>query len=107
MALGEVITIMCDSTEQKLQPLREYASVEYARHVAYHNHKETVAYVCLGIYVAAMGSILASNNWPPFAWWPYSKVIAIFLQVFLWLGLAGQSWRVKKLAEFWGGLRWD
>ncbi len=51
-------------TESREQMCR-FVETFHREYVEYHNHKETVAYTALALYVAAFGAALVSKEWPP------------------------------------------
>lgn len=49
------------------EQLRRFVETFHHEYADYHNHKETVSYTALALYVAAFGAALVSKEWPP-AW---------------------------------------
>ena len=66
------------------------------RYGAYHNHKETMGYAGITLYIAAFGTALVAKEWPP-AWGPASKAVTI-------LGITG-AWLVVLTFVKWQLLR--
>lgn len=47
------------------EQLRRFVEIFHHEYADYHNHKETVSYTALALYVGAFGAALVSKDWPP------------------------------------------
>ena len=66
------------------ETLRQFVSSEMERYSNLRDHKETMAYAGLALYMGAAGSALVSENWPP-VWGGHSKLLAVIAITLLWV----------------------
>jgi hypothetical protein len=70
---------------------------------SYHDHKETMAYAGITLYVAAFGTAILSKDWPP-AWGPYTRIKTIVAISVAWiLVLRFVKWQL--LRRRWAAIR--
>lgn len=63
----------------------DFARVQIERYIAYHAHKESMAYTGLALFAGAAGAILIADKWPPAAWGHYRTLIAILALTAFWV----------------------
>lgn len=73
------------------------------RYRAYHDHKESMAYAAITLYIAAFTSALISDKWPP-DWGRSTRVLAVLAITGVWfLFLSFVKWQLRR--RRWSAIR--
>jgi hypothetical protein len=65
--------------------LKEFAYASLERYSEIRDHKETMAYAGIALFVGATASALVSNDWPPSGWGSSKDILAFLALTGVWI----------------------